>query len=141
MDRRDFTEPQAGTVQLQLCFFWAVWDLQIVSSCKLQLILYSPYGPYGLYRASVPLEYSYNTSHTRVHTHCTEPQWLYSTSKLLLPLCALQTAQNHIACTIQLHLNSPFGPYTLNRASVPLQYISTTCPIMGRTKFRDISSL
>jgi len=68
---------------------------------KVELYLYSPYGPYGLYRALVPVQYSYTSTPlsacTRVHfilpsvpvqwsytatppmgrTACTEPQCLY----------------------------------------------------------------
>ena len=30
--------------------------LQSLSACTVELYLYSPYGPYGLYRASVPVQ-------------------------------------------------------------------------------------
>ena len=33
-----------------------------LSACTVQLYLYSPYGPYGLYRASVPVQYSYTST-------------------------------------------------------------------------------
>ena len=52
---------------------------------------------------------------------CTEPQCLYSTAIPLLPLRAVQPVQNLSACTVQLHLYSPYGPYNLYRASVPVQ--------------------
>ena len=45
---------------------WAVWPVQSISACTVELYLYSPYGPYGLYRASVPVQYCY--------TRC---QWLF----------------------------------------------------------------
>ena len=35
---------------------WAVRPVQSRSGCTVELYLYSPYGPYGLYRASVPLQ-------------------------------------------------------------------------------------
>jgi len=50
---------------------WAVWPVQSLSACttvhftftfycrgqeRVELYLYSPYGPYGLYRASVPVQ-------------------------------------------------------------------------------------
>jgi hypothetical protein len=56
---------------------------------KVELYLYSPYGPYGLYRASVPVqgctlplplvmkEYSYTSTPPMGRTACTEPQCLY----------------------------------------------------------------
>ena len=84
---------------------------------KLYLYFYSPYGPYSLYRASVPVQWctlpllitrillwtvqtvqSLNTC-TTVHfnftctsttpmdsTECTEPQWLYKSCTLTLPI-------------------------------------------------------
>jgi hypothetical protein len=30
--------------------------VQSLSACTVELYLYSPYGPYGLYRASVPVQ-------------------------------------------------------------------------------------
>jgi len=36
----------------------AVRPVQSLSACTVHLYLYSPYGPYGLYRASVPVQYS-----------------------------------------------------------------------------------
>ena len=35
---------------------WAVRPVQSLSACTVQLYLYSPYGPYGLYKASVPVQ-------------------------------------------------------------------------------------
>ena len=35
---------------------WAVRPVQSFSACTVQLYLYSPYRPYGLYRASVPVQ-------------------------------------------------------------------------------------
>jgi len=35
---------------------WAVRPVQSLSACSVELYLYSPYGPYGLYRASVPVQ-------------------------------------------------------------------------------------
>ena len=102
---------------------------------KVELYLYSPYGPYGLYRALVPVQYSYTSTPlsacTRVHfilpsvpvqwsytatppmgrTACTEPQCLYK-GALYLTLSA---------CTVELYRYSPYGPYSLYRASVPVQ--------------------
>ena len=66
-------------------------------------------------------------------TACTEPQCLYSTAIPLLPLWAVRPAQSLGACTVQLYLYSPYGPYGLYRASVPVQYSYTSTPSMGRT--------
>jgi hypothetical protein len=54
-------------------------------------------------------------------TACTEPQCLYSIAIPLLPLWAVRPVQSLSACTVQLYLYSPYGPYGLYRASVPVQ--------------------
>ena len=51
------------------------------------------------------------------HTTCTDPQCLYSTAIPLLPLWAIRPVQSLSACTVQLYLYSPYGPYSLYRAS------------------------
>jgi len=86
-----------------------------LSACTVQLYLYSPCGPYGLYRASVPVQYGYTSTLPMGRTACTEPQWLYSTA-IPLPL---------------------YGPYGLYRASVPVQYSYTSTPLMGHTACTD----
>ena len=48
------------------------------SALYLYLYLYSPYGPYGLYRASVPVQYSYTSPPPMDRTACTELQYLYN---------------------------------------------------------------
>ena len=67
------------------------------------------------------------------HKACTEAQCLYSTAIPLLPLWAVRSVQSLSACTVELYLYSPYGPYSLYRASVPVQYIYTSTPPMGRT--------
>ena len=100
---------------------WAVRPVQSLSACTVQLYLYSPYGPYGLYRASVPVQYSYTSTPPMDRTACTESQCLYSTAIPLLPLWTVRPVQSLCACTVQLNLYSPYGPYGLYRASVPVQ--------------------
>ena len=56
---------------------WAVRPAQSLSACTVQLHLYSPYEPYGLCRASVPVQYSYTSTPPMGRTACTEPQCLY----------------------------------------------------------------
>jgi hypothetical protein len=99
----------------------AVYPLPRLGACTVQLYLYSPYGPYCLYRASVPVQYSYTSTPPMGHMACTEPQYLYSTAIPLLPLLAVLPVQSLSACTVQLYLYSPYGPYCLYRASVPVQ--------------------
>ena len=159
MDRTACTEPQClYSRAIILLFLWAVRQVQSLSACTVQLYLYSPYGPYGLYRASVPVQYSYTStqlsactvqlyhyspqclystdipllpsvpvqySYTSTppmdRTACTEPQFLHSRAISLLPLWAVRPVQSLSACTVQLYLYSPYGPYGLYRATVPVQ--------------------
>ena len=90
-------------------------------SGKSRAIPLLPYGPYSLYRASVPVQYSYTSTAPMGRTACTEPQCLYSTAIPLLPLWAVWPVQSLSTCTVQLNLYSPYGPYGLYRASVPVQ--------------------
>ena len=99
---------------LPLC---AVRPVESLSACTVQLYLYSPYGPYGLYRASVPLQYSYTSTPPMGLTVCTEPQCLYSTALPLLPLWAVRSVQSLCACTVQLNL---YSPQCLYSTAIPL---------------------
>jgi len=78
---------------------------------------------------SVPVQYSYTSTPPMGRTACTEPQFLYSTAIPLLPLWAVRSVQSHSACTVDLYLYSPYGPYGLYRASVPVQYSYTSTPL------------
>jgi hypothetical protein len=50
------TEPQClYNRAIPLLPLWAVRPVQSLSACIIELYLYSPYGPYGLYRASAPV--------------------------------------------------------------------------------------
>jgi len=86
-----------------------------------KIYVYSPYGPYSLYTASVPVHYIYTSTPPMCHTAGTEPQFLYSIAIPLLPLWTVQPVQSLSSCTVQLYLYSPYGPYSLYRASVPVQ--------------------
>ena len=112
---------------------WAVQPVQSLSACTVQLYLYSPYGPYTLYRASVSVQYSYTSTPPMGRTAYTEPQCLFSTAIPLLPLWAVRPIQSLSACTVQLYLYSCYGPYGLYRASVPVQYRCTSTSAMGCT--------
>jgi len=109
----------------------------------LYLYLYSPYGQYSLYRASVPVQ------------RCTLPLPIP-----LIPLWAVQPVQSLSACTtvhfiftytstppkgrtactepqclyngalyLYLYLYSPYRPYGLYRTSVPVQRCTLALPI------------
>ena len=80
----------------------------------------------------VKKDYSYTSAPRNGSTTCTEPQCLYSTAIHLLPLWAVRPIQSLSACTVQLYLYSPYGPYGLYRASVPVQYSYTSTLPMGR---------
>ena len=63
------------SIAIPLLPLWAVRPIQILSACTVQLYLYSPYGPYGLYRSSVPVQYSYTSTSLSA---CTVQLYLYS---------------------------------------------------------------
>ena len=51
------TEPQClYSTAIPLLPLWAMRPVQNLSACTVQLYLYSPYGPCGLYSASVPVQ-------------------------------------------------------------------------------------
>ena len=134
MDRTACTEPQClYSTAIPLLRLWGVRPVQNLSACTVQLYLYSVYGAYGLYRASVPVQYSSTSTSSMARTACMEPQCLYSTAIPLLPLWAVRLVQSLSACTVHLYLYSPYVPYGLYRASVPVLYSCTSTPPLGRT--------
>ena len=103
MCRTACTEPQClYSRAIPLLPLLAVRPVQNLSACTVELYLYSPYWPYGLYRASVPVQYSYTSTPLIGHTACTDPQCLYSRAIPLLPLLAVRPVQSLIICT-RLH--------------------------------------
>ena len=116
------TEPQyLYSIATPLLPLWTVRPVQSLSVRTVDLYLYSPYGPCGLYRASVPVQYSYTSTPPMGRTACTEPQWctvylylyspmgrtactepqfLYSIAITLLPLWAVRPVQSLSACTV-----------------------------------------
>ena len=105
MDRTASTEPQClYSTGIPLLPLWTVRPVQSLSACTVQLNLYIHYGPYGLYRAPVPVQYSYTSTTTMARTACREPQCLYSTTIPLLPLWAVRSVQSLSACIVQLYL-------------------------------------
>ena len=123
MDRTDCTEPQClYSTPIPLLPLWVVRSLQCLSACTVELYLYSPYEPYGLYRASVPVQYSYISTPPMGRTAFRVPQCLYNTAITLLPLWAVRPVKSLSACTVQLYLYSPSTLNGLYRASVPVQY-------------------
>ena len=129
-----FTQPQCLYSRfIPLLPLLAVRPVQCLIACTVYLYLYSLYGPYGLSTASVPVQYSYTSTPPIGRTVCTEPQCLYSRAITLLPLLAVRPVQSLSACTVQLYLYSPYWPYGLYRASVPVQYSYNSTSPIGRT--------
>jgi len=138
MGRTACTEPQCLYSRAKPPIpLWAVRPVQILRACTVKLYLYSPYGPYELYRASVPVQYSYTSTPPMGRTACTEPQCLYRTAIFLLPLGAVRPVQSLSACTVQLYLNSLYRSYDMYRASVPVQYSYISTPPRGRTDCKE----
>jgi len=117
----------------------------------LYLYLYSPYVPYGLYRASVPVQrfplpipllplwvvrpvqslsactkvrFTYTSTPPMGRTACTEPQCLYKGTLYLY-----------------LYLYSPYGSYGLYRASVPVLRFPLPIPLLPLWVVRPVQSL
>ena len=82
---------------------------------------------------SVPVQYSYTSTPPMGRTAYTEHQSLYSTGIPPLPLWAVRPVQSLSACTVQLYLRSPYGPYGLYRASGPVQYRYTSTSLSACT--------
>ena len=79
-----------------------LWLVQSPSACTIHLYLYSPYGQYELYSASVPVQYSYTSTTPMDCTSYTVPQCLYSTAISLLTLWTVGPVQILSACAVQL---------------------------------------
>jgi len=107
------------------------------SACKIHIYVYTTYGPYGLNRASVPVQYSYTSTPPMGRTAFTEPQGLYSRAKPLLNLWAVRPEQSLGACTVQLYLYSPMGrrvctePRFLYRRAITLLYLWAVRPVQS----------
>ena len=100
MGRMACTEPQClYSIAKPLLTVWAVRPVQSLSACTVELYLYSLYGPYGLCRTSVPVQYSYTPTPPIGRTACTELQYLYSRAKPLLRVWAVWPVQTLGACT------------------------------------------
>ena len=87
-------------------------------SRKSRAIRLLTYWPYGLYRASVPVQHSYTSA----------------------PLWAVRPVQNLSACTVQLYLYSLYRPYSLYRTSVPVQYSYTSTPLLAVRTVQNLSA-
>ena len=98
---------------IPLLHLWAVRPVQSLNACTVELYLYSTYGPYGLYRASVPVQYSYTStplSACTVQLYLYSPQCLYSTAIPLPPSVPVQYS----------YTSTPSVPVQYNYNSTPL---------------------
>jgi len=135
------TEPQClYSRAIPLLPLWAVRPVESLSACTIELYLYPPYGPYGLYRASVPVQYSYTSTPPMGGTAFTEAQCVFSRAILLLPPWAVRPVQRPSACTVALYLYSTYGPYGLYRLSVPVQYSYTSIPLWAVRPVQSLSA-
>jgi len=138
LDRKQCTEPQClYSTAIPLLNKWTVRLVQSLSACTVQLYLYSPNGPYGLYRDSVPVQYSYTSTHQVDRTACTEPQCLYSTTETLLTLWTVRTVQIHSASTVQLNL---YFPMDCRACTEPQCLYSTAIPLLPLWTIRSVQS-
>ena len=138
MDRTVCTDPLClYSRAITLLLLWTVQPVQILSACTVQQYLYSPYGPYRLYRPSVPVQYSYTSTPRIGRTARTDPQCLYSRAIPLLPLWTVQPVQSLSACTVQLYLYSPMDrtactePQCLYSTAIPLLPLRTVRPVQS----------
>ena len=151
MGRTACTEPQClYSRAIPLLPLWAVQPVQSLSACTVQLYLYSPCGPYSLYRTSVPAQYSYTStplSTCTVQLYLYSPQCLYSTAIPLLPSVPVQysyTSTPLSTSIIQLYLYSPQCLYSTAiplLPSVPVQYSYTSTPLIACTMVHFIFTL
>ena len=123
MDRTACAEPQClYSIAIPLLPLWTVRPVQSLSACTVELYLYSPYGPYGLCRASVPVQYSYTSTPPMDRTACAEPQCLYK-GALYLHLLFERTASHSMTQLSLLHVTtfifhtSHVTPYSQNICS------------------------
>jgi hypothetical protein len=128
------TEPQClYSTAIPLLPLWTVRSVQSLSPCPVHLYLHSPHLPYALsLHDALPL---------LGRKACTEPQCLYSIAIPLLPLLAVRSVQSLSACTVKPYLYSPYEPYRLYKASVPVRYSYTSTPPIGRTACTDRQSV
>jgi len=132
MGRRACREPQSMcSTAILLLPLLAVGPVQNLSACTVQLYLYSPYWPYGLYRSSLPVQYSYNSTTPIGRTACTEPQCLCSTAIPLLTLLAVPPVQSLNACTVDLYFYSPYWPTACTEPQCLYSRAITLLPLLA----------
>jgi len=92
MGRTACTDPQClYSRAIPLLPLWAVWPVQSLSACKVELYLYSPMG-----RTAYTVQLYLYSPHG--------PYGLYSRVIPLLPLWAVRPVQSLSACRVELYL-------------------------------------
>ena len=117
MGRTACTEPQClYSTAIPLLPLWVLRPVQSLSSCTVQLYLYSPQCLHSTAKPllpSVPVQYSYTSTPLNactVQLYLYSPQCLYSRAIPLLPLWAVRTVQSLSASTrVHLYLFLPFS--------------------------------
>jgi len=136
MDRTACTEPQClYSTALPLLPLCAVRPVHSLSGCTEQINLYYPYGHYGLYTASVHVQYIYNSTPSMGCTFFTQPQCLYSTAppppsqwavRIVHDLSALQYTYNS---TPRMGITAYTQPQFLYSTTIPLLPLWAVRPV------------
>jgi len=108
---------------------------------RVELYLFSSYGPYGLYRASVPVQrYTlplpipllplWTVQPVQSLSACTTVHFTFTSTP---PMDRMACTDSQCLCNgalyLYLYLYSPYGPYRLYRVSVPVQRCTLPLPI------------
>ena len=102
---------------------------------RVELYLYSPYGPYGLCRASVPVQGCTLTGLPRGKERPvrdadpTPPSNAVGHERVELYLYSPYRPYGLYRASVELYLYSPYRPYGLYRASVPVQECTLPLPL------------
>ena len=94
----------------------------------------SLYGPYGLYRASLPVQYSYISSPHMGRTACTKPQCLYSIAIPLLPSVPVQYSYTSTPPMGRTACTEPQCLYSIAISLVPLWAVRPVQSLSACTK-------
>jgi len=129
MGRTASTEPQSlNSTAIPLLPPWAVRPVQSLSACTVQLYLYSSYGPYSLYRASVPVQYSYTSTPPSA---CTVQLYLYSTYGLYGLYIASVPVQYSYTSTPPMGRTVCTEPQCLYSTAIPLLLLWAVRPVQS----------
>jgi len=130
------TEPQfLYSTAILLLPLLTIRPVLSLSACRLRLYFYSPYWPYSLYRTSVPVQYIYTSTPPIDHTACTEPQCLYNTAIIPLPVLAIRPAQS-LSAVQYIYTSTP--PIDLTACTDPQCLYSTVILLLPLLVIRPV---